>query len=129
VSPGHSAPASFGAYWPGDDAQGGRVQVHSLARQRCGAPAELFADFVNLAEDDSAKRRTLYITGNLPERFLQTSNRQLASVCERRPEILERLHHAHGDRYRTVREYYSGRGNRVEIVDLTTLLPAYQLDA
>jgi hypothetical protein len=99
-----------------------RWRGHDAVRQR-----ELFADFVNLAEDDSGKRRMLYITGSLPARFLRTSNRQLASVRERRPEVLERIRHAHGGQYRTVREYYSSRGGRVEIVDLETLLPAYQL--
>ena len=70
----------------------------------------------------------LYITGSLPVRFLQTSNRQLASVCERRRATLERIRSAHGGQYSTVREYYSSCGDRVEIVDLETLLRPYRAD-
>jgi hypothetical protein len=90
---------------------------------------ELFADFVNLAEHDTGKLRTLYITGSRPEQFLRTSNRQITSVCERRPEILARIQHTHGLRYRTVSEYCSARGDQVEIVNLETLLSAYKADA
>ena len=93
---------------------------------------ELFADFVNLAEDESGKRRELYVAGDLPRRFLETSRRQLASVCERRPEVLKRITTMYGERFRTVREYTSELGHGVEIVDLERILPAYmvtELDA
>ena len=97
-----------------------RWRGHDAVRQR-----ELFADFVNLAEDDSGRRRVLYVTGGLPERFLKNSRRRLASVCERRPEVIGRITSLYGDSYQTVREYTSGRGHRVEIVDLESILPAY----
>jgi hypothetical protein len=97
-----------------------RWRGHDAVRQR-----ELFADFVNLAEDDSDRWRVLYVTGSLPERFLKNSRRRLASVCERRPEIMRRITSLYGDRYRTVRDYTSDRGHRVEIVDLEPILPAY----
>jgi hypothetical protein len=102
-----------------------RWRGHDAVRQR-----ELFADFVNLAEAaDKDRRRQLFVAGaTRPLRFLMASKRALLSVCERRPEVLERISQRHGNAFQTVAEYTAACGDRVEIVDLETILPAYVVD-
>ena len=87
---------------------------------------ELFADFVNLAEASDERRRQLFVTGAaLPRRFLTGSKRSLASVCERRRDVLDRITTAHGNAFATVSDYVLACKDRVEIVDLADVLPAY----
>lgn len=90
---------------------------------------ELFADFVNLAEVVDPRRRQLFVTGlAMPRKFLATSNRKVKSVCDRRPEVLDRITAAHGDVYKTVSDYTAAFQDRVELVDLERVLPAYLVD-
>jgi len=99
-----------------------RWRGHDAVRQR-----ELFADFVNLVEAaDGDRHRQLFVAGaTRPRLFLTTSRRKLSSVCERRPEVLTRITQRHGNVFQTVAEYTAACGDRVEIVDLETILPAY----
>jgi hypothetical protein len=101
-----------------------RWRGHDAVRQR-----EVFADFVNLAEAvDDGRRRQLFVAGALrPTYFPRASQRKLSSVCERRPEVLGRIRQRHGDLFQTVAEYTAACGDRVEIIDLAQILPAYML--
>jgi hypothetical protein len=99
--------------WRGQDA----------VRQR-----ELFADFVALAESADPRKRQLFVAGLvLPAKFLH-SNRSIASVCQRRPEVLARIRAHHGDSVKTVAEYAAAHKGEVELVDVAPLLPAFVLD-
>jgi hypothetical protein len=102
-----------------------RWRGHDAVRQR-----ELFADFVNLAEaTDEDRRRQLFVAGAVrPSEFLRNSRRKLASVCEHRPDVLARIRQRHADAFQTVAEYTAARGDRVEIIDLKTILPAYVVE-
>jgi hypothetical protein len=87
---------------------------------------ELFADFVNLAEASDERRRQLFVTGAaMPRKFLAGSKRSLASVCARRRDVLDRITAAHGETFGTVSDYTLACEDRVEIIDLADLLPAY----
>jgi len=87
---------------------------------------ELFADFVNLAEAADTRRRQLFVTGAaLPTQFLWSSKRKLTSVCERRPDILQRIETAQRGTFATVAEYTASCRDRIEVIDLEAVLPAY----
>jgi hypothetical protein len=100
-----------------------RWRGHDAVRQR-----ELFADFVALAESADPRKRQLFVPGlALPGKFLR-SNRSIASVCQRRPEVLARIRANNGDSLKTVAEYAAAHKGEVELVDVARLLPAFVLD-
>jgi hypothetical protein len=83
----------------------------------------LFADLFNLANSPTSKRRVLYLVGTaIPLRFLE-NRRALASVMSKDAALATRFKAAHGDRFRTVRDYYDTVRGQVEIVDLADLVP------
>jgi len=101
-----------------------RWRGHDAVRQN-----ELFADFVYLAESADSRRRQLFVAGlTLPRKFLTNSKRSLASVCQRRPDVLARIKLGDGMTFQTVSEYTAARFERVELVDLEHILPAYLVD-
>ena len=81
---------------------------------------KLFKDFFNLAESDTQKRRCLYVLENsIPLKFLN-GGRSLESVLGSR-KLWNAFQDKYGTRFTCVREYYSYRKDRVEIVDLFEL--------
>ncbi len=84
---------------------------------------QLFKDFFYLAEENTPKRRYLYVVGlERPLRFLQ-GRRALNSVLSRNEGLARSFHELYGERFSVVRDYYAFRRDRVRIEDLLPLLP------
>ena len=87
----------------------------------------LFKDFFNLAEFETSKRRYLYvIDDHFPRKFLN-ARRALNSVMSKDHSLSERFATLYGSRFTVVHEYYRFRHDRVEIVDIRTLVPDFDL--
>ncbi|WP_458683669.1 hypothetical protein [Prescottella equi] len=85
----------------------------------------VFADLAHLAADCSGRRAQLYVVGERPIRHLTTSTSpaydQLARSSENaRTTFVERF----GTASMTVAEFTAGPAAHVELIDLTTLIPA-----
>lgn len=119
---------------------GNTGRAHDLVTDRCIAEFKfiewrggaesirqngLFIDLFNLASSPSSKRKVMYLVGaEIPRKFLQ-NNRSLTSVLSKSESAARRFRELHGDRYRTVSEYYRSIASSVEIVDLADLVPAW----
>jgi hypothetical protein len=85
----------------------------------------LFKDFYLLAEEETEKRRCLYVVGTeKPLRFL-TGGRDLASVMSKDLGLWRTFQGRYGDTLRRVRDYYQLRKSRVEIVDIAAVVPGF----
>jgi hypothetical protein len=85
----------------------------------------LFIDIFNLVNAPGVKDRYMYVVGKeQPMRFLR-GRRAIASVLSRNTPVAERFQTLHGDSYSTVREYYESVEDRVVIVDLREIVPAF----
>jgi hypothetical protein len=83
----------------------------------------IFQDFFALAEADTQKRRVLYLLGlDHPLKFF-TGGRALTSVMSKNETLRNSYRELFGDRFARVSDYYAHRKERVEIVDLTTVVP------
>lgn len=83
----------------------------------------VFADLFNLANSPTDKQRVLYLVGTtIPLRFLE-NRRALGSVMSRNAALEARFRAVHGDKLRTVRDYYDSVRDQVEVVDLVGLVP------
>jgi hypothetical protein len=79
----------------------------------------LFADVVGLALDETARRRQVYVVGDLPVRYLTTSRRNAVKALSK---AALRLRTPHGlTDAMTVSEYT--KAAQVEVIDLTAMLP------
>ena len=82
----------------------------------------LFKDFYLLAEHDTEKQRFLYVLETYhPLKFLN-GGRSLESVLSKNIALYRRFQAQHGDRYRTVREYYQSRQSLVTLQDVSPWL-------
>lgn len=84
-----------------------------------GRQRGLFADVVGLSMDDTGRRRVVYVVGELPKRFLTTSNGRASKVLSKSALRVRTPPGLTTDM--TVAEYT--RAARVEVVDLTSILP------
>jgi hypothetical protein len=85
----------------------------------------LFIDIFNLASAETSKRRRMYVLGrDHPEHFLK-GGRAIRSVLSRNSGVAKRFAALHGDRFRTVAEYFASVDDKVEIVDLRDVVPAF----
>jgi hypothetical protein len=83
----------------------------------------LFVDLYHLAEAETDKRRDLYVTDLvIPTRFLQ-GGRAIGSVLTKHGTVSAAFFERHGDRYRVVRDYWDDVKDRVNLVDITKLVP------
>jgi hypothetical protein len=83
----------------------------------------LFKDFYCLAESNTTKRKELYVLGNAqPLRFLR-GGRTLSSVMSRNRKLWEEFCAKHGDRFKTVGDYYADRQHAVALIDAIPLVP------
>jgi len=83
----------------------------------------LFADVFHLAEAVTERRRVLYVTGiEHPLRFLE-NRRAIRSVLSKNAKLAEQFESRYGSRFARVNEYWAAIRDRVEIVDLTTVVP------
>jgi hypothetical protein len=94
--------------WRGSDA----------ARKR-----QTFKDLVHLAADDSDKTAQLYVLGDRPIKFLQTSRSTAAWGLDRFPTTQTVFTNRFGPLDMKIREFTEGPAGHVQIIDLATLLP------
>lgn len=85
----------------------------------------LFVDLYNLAEAETIKTRELYVTDLVhPSHFLQ-GGRAIRSVLTKHGSVAEAFLRRHGDRYQVVRDYWDDVKDRVSLIDITRLVPAF----
>ena len=85
----------------------------------------LFIDLYHLAEADTQKRRQLFVTElDRPIRFLQ-GGRSMKTVLTKHGTVAEEFSSLYGDRYKVVRDYWHDVRERVELVDVSALVPAF----
>lgn len=83
----------------------------------------LFKDFFNLAEYDSSKRKFLYLLGTkIPLRFFN-GNRAIKSVLSRNSRLERDFFTKYGNQFHVVYEYYNYHRDKVEIIDISNILP------
>lgn len=86
----------------------------------------LFVDIFGLASDATDKRKVMYIVGSAyPMKFL-TNNRALSSVLSKNEAVARRFREAHGDRFRTVSEYWATVAASIDIIDLADVVPTWR---
>jgi hypothetical protein len=85
----------------------------------------LFIDLFNLASAKTSKRRYMYVVDREhPDRFL-ANRRALSSVLSRNTGAAARFKALHGEQFKTVADYADHIKDRVEIVDLREIVPAF----
>lgn len=84
---------------------------------------QAFKDLVNLAADDSGRRRCLYVIGQRPIRFQRTSGATASWGLDRTPATREVFKERFGDLSTSVCEFVATYGARVEVMDLVELVP------
>lgn len=85
----------------------------------------LFIDLFNLASTKTSKRRYMYVVDREhPDRFL-ANRRALSSVLSRNTGAAARFKALHGEQFKTVADYADHIKDRVEIVDLREIVPAF----
>lgn len=85
----------------------------------------LFIDLFNLASCETTKRRCMYVVGREhADRFL-ASRRALSGVLSHHEAVAARFRTEHGERFKTVADYAEYIKDRVEIVDLRDIAPAF----
>jgi hypothetical protein len=88
----------------------------------------VFVDIFNLANANANtnKRRVLYLPDKQRAlRFLR-NRRAITSVLSKSASVQARFRAAHQDDFATVREYWATVEERVEIIDLRDLVPAFK---
>lgn len=91
--------------------------------------SKLFVDFFHLAEATTDKKRNLYVLGlHFPAKFF-ASKRTLASVLSRRPDEAQTINTQYEGRFRVVRDYYDHHLGKVNVIDISAMVPASLLAA
>jgi hypothetical protein len=99
-----------------------------VASVRRGGPESIrqnsiFKDFYLLAENESSKRKFLYVLGTqFPLKFFN-GGRALESVLSRNVALKQQFHDKFGTQHRTVRDYYQSRKHFVSISDVSSWVP------
>ena len=82
----------------------------------------LFKDFYELAEDDTTKKKYLYVIGKeYPLKFFG-GGRALSSVLSRQPKLLKKILEKYGDKIKVVRDYYRLKKHDVTIEDVASYI-------
>ncbi len=106
-----------------------RIAEFKFIEWRGGAESirqnSLFIDLFNLASATTDKRRYMYVVDREhPDRFL-ANRRALSSVLSRNAGVAARFKALHGDQFKTVSDYAQYIKDRVAIVDLREVVPAF----
>lgn len=106
-----------------------RVAEFKFIRWRGGSESirqnQLFYDLFKLAEQETARRRCLYVIGKEhPLRFLN-GRRALSSVLTKNQAIRDRFREKYGDRFAVASDYYDHVKDLVELCDLREAVPAF----
>lgn len=104
-----------------------RVAEFKFIRWRGGPESirqnSIFKDFFLLAENESAKRKYLYVLDTrFPLKFLN-AGRALSSVLSKDERVRDQFHAKFGDQFQKVREYYLAHGNKVTVADVSAWVP------
>lgn len=83
----------------------------------------IFKDFFELAQEETHKKKFLYLLGTEHALRFFRGGRSLESVLSKNDATKMRFHDLYGDRYVTVRDYFSDHGETVEIVDVSGWIP------
>lgn len=107
-----------------------RIAEFKFMRWRGGSESirqnSLFKDFYQLAESRTRKSRFLYLLElERPLKFLR-GQRALTSVMSRNTPLLRDFRRRYGTRFQVVRDYYGYRRDRVQLVDLTSIVPEFK---
>lgn len=85
----------------------------------------VFADLVHLALDDTDRRKQLFVVGQEPIHFLNTSRSTVDWALNRAsPALRDNFRARFGDLGTTVSAFTTGPAAHVDLMDITTLLPA-----
>lgn len=85
----------------------------------------LFVDLYHLAEAETDKLRQLYVTELAhPLRFL-SGGRSMKSILSKHGFVAEEFFARYGDRYRVARDYWNDVKDRVDLVDVSKLVPSF----
>ena len=83
----------------------------------------LFKDFFGLAEEETEKKKYLYVLSiEKPLKFF-TGKRKLSSVMSKNIALQSKFSSIYGSRFSVVNEYYKFRENEVQLVDIAPELP------
>ena len=83
----------------------------------------LFKDFFGLAEEETEKKKYLYVLGiEKPLKFF-TGKRKLSSVMSKNIALQSKFTSIYASRFSVVNEYFKFRENDVQIVDIAPVLP------
>ena len=84
-----------------------------------------FADLVNLALDDSeSKKKQLFVVGDQPKHFLETSKSPAKwGLSKSSTNLRRRFEDQYGSLEIPICEFRAGPGSAVEIIDLNTVIP------
>lgn len=85
----------------------------------------LFVDLYHLAEAETDKLRELYVTDLVhPLKFL-SGGRSMKSILSKHGFVAEEFFARYGDRYRVARDYWIDVKDRVDLVDISKLVPSF----
>lgn len=103
-----------------------RVAEFKLARWK-GSDAtrkrQTFKDLVHLAAEDSGRVAELYVLGERPIRFLQTSKSKASWGLDRSPNTQRLFEERFGSLDMAIADFTGGHGARVKIIDFERLMP------
>lgn len=83
----------------------------------------LFKDFFGLAEEETEKKKYLYVLGKEKPLKFFTGKRKLSSVMSKNIALQSKFTSIYASRFSVVNEYYKFRENDVQIVDIAPVLP------
>ncbi len=83
----------------------------------------IFKDFFELAQEETGKKKYLYLLGTEHALNFFNGGRSLTSVLSKNDATKERFYEIYGDRYATVRDYFADYGEEVDIVDVAGWIP------
>ena len=83
----------------------------------------IFKDFYCLAEYPTKKRKYLYLLDTEHPRRFFNGGRALSSVLSRNRKLQDDFHRRFGEKYRTVRDYYAVRKDKVILQDISQWVP------
>jgi hypothetical protein len=87
---------------------------------------QTFKDFVHLTLDDSGRRRSLYVLGPKPLKFLRGTRSTAAWGLDRAPAELVAFEQRYGDPTEfSISAFVMGPGCQTEIIDLAALAPEF----
>lgn len=85
---------------------------------------KVFKDFYFLAEVETKKRRELWVVGTEEPLKFFNGRRGVDRILKGNAKLGESFRSRYGDKFKVVCDYYLAMKDRVEINDLTALLPA-----